>query len=56
MVRFLSDMPNKGRSIEQSDDKDPVISVNTLRKIRRNKRSQAETRRLQAPWLYGSLA
>ena len=29
----------------------PVISVNTSRKIRGQKRSQAETRRLQVPWL-----
>ena len=31
-------------------------NVNTPRKIRGQKRSQADTMRLQVPWLYGSLA
>ncbi|WP_189150983.1 hypothetical protein [Streptomyces lacrimifluminis] len=52
----LSDMSNKGRSVEQLDDKDPMISVNISRENRGQKDSQAETRRLQVPGVYASLA
>jgi hypothetical protein len=43
------DIANMGRSVEQLDNRVPVISVNTSHTIREQKRSQAETRRPQVP-------
>ena len=47
---------NKDRSVEHPDHREPVNGVNTSRTIREPKHSQTETRRLQVPRLYGSLA